>query len=132
MADQTPKTKHRLLRQATETMRERADRTARSGRPQRGKRLTRAVTAPVRGLRQVGRLPIWKPLRSKPARFIGRVLWPQYFRASWRELRMVTWPGRRQTRQLTGAVVMFSVVFGILVAAFDYGLDKLFKEVIIK
>jgi preprotein translocase SecE subunit len=45
---------------------------------------------------------------------------------------MVEWPNGKQTRALTAAVILFSVVFGVIVAAFDYGLDKLFKEVIIK
>lgn len=44
---------------------------------------------------------------------------------------MVTWPSRQQTRQLTFAVILFSIVFGILVALVDFGLDKLFKKVIL-
>jgi preprotein translocase SecE subunit len=45
------------------------------------------------------------------------------------ELRQVTWPDRKQSRQLTLAVVMFATVFGIVVAILDYGLDKAFKKV---
>jgi preprotein translocase SecE subunit len=132
MADQTPKKKGRLLRQATETMRERAERTASTTQQKRGKRIVHTAKAPLRGMRRLGHLPIWKPFKSRPVRFIGRVLFPRYFRASWRELRQVTWPNGKQTRQLTGAVIMFSVIFGMVVAAFDYGLDKLFRQVIIK
>jgi preprotein translocase subunit SecE len=60
------------------------------------------------------------------------VIVPRYFRNSWAELRRVTWPGRKETRQLTSAVLVFAVIFGILIATVDYGLDKVFKKVILK
>jgi preprotein translocase SecE subunit len=68
--------------------------------------------------------------RFKVLRFIGRILWPQYFRNSWKELRQVTWPTRRETWQLTLAVIIFSVIFGVLVAVVDYVLNKLFKQLL--
>lgn len=69
---------------------------------------------------------------GRPLGFIGRLIIPSYLRGSGRELQQVTWPTFKQSRQLTGAVIIFALVFGILVATFDYGLDKLFKEVIVK
>ncbi len=83
---------------------------------------------PLRALGQ----QIAKLGRFRVFRILGRVLLPRYLRNSWRELRMVTWPSRRQSWQLTYAVIVFSVIFGILVFAVDFGLDKLFKEIIIK
>ena len=65
-------------------------------------------------------------------RILGRILVPRYFRNSWKELRQVTWPTGKQSRQLTLAVIMFAVIFGVLVALLDYGLDKVFKQVLIK
>jgi preprotein translocase SecE subunit len=44
---------------------------------------------------------------------------------------MVTWPSRKQTRDLTIAVILFSIAFGAIVALVDFGLDKLFKKVIL-
>jgi preprotein translocase SecE subunit len=67
-----------------------------------------------------------------PGRFIGRILLPKYFRNSWRELRLVTWPDRGTSLRLTYAVIIFSVLFGIIIAIVDFVLDKLFKEFIIK
>jgi preprotein translocase SecE subunit len=64
-------------------------------------------------------------------RVVGKILWPSYFRESWRELKQVTWPTRRETWQLTLAVIIFSVIFGVLVAIVDFGLDKLFKKLIL-
>ena len=135
MAEQVEKKRSRRLKPAL-TMRERAERTAaQSGKPKRFGKTRRAIAAPFRKLgsvlRRFGRLRIWKPVRFV-ARIIGRVLFPRYLRNSWRELRMVTWPNGKQTRQLTGAVIAFSVIFGLFIAAFDYGLDKLFKQVILK
>ncbi len=78
------------------------------------------------------------PTRTKTAgkdsriKRIGRRIVPKYFRESWRELKEVTWPDRRQTVKLTFAVIAFATVFGIAIAIVDYGLDKLFREVLLK
>src|SRR5260221_7717813 len=117
-------------------MRERAERTsAQSGKPNRLRSFAKRLSSPLRlagrGTARIASMRIWKPFR-KPIRLIGRIIFPRYFRNSFRELRMVTWPNGKQTRQLTGAVIAFSVIFGLFVAAFDYGLDKLFKQVILK
>jgi preprotein translocase SecE subunit len=80
--------------------------------------------------------PIFRPVaklgRFKPFRIIGKILVPTYFRNSWKELRQVTWPGRKESLQLTLAVIIFAIVFGLMIALVDYGLDKLFKEVLLK
>ena len=124
MAEQTDKPKRRKLR-SVETVRERAERVAAENN--KPKREAKAPGVISRFFGATGALPIWRPVK-----FIGRFIIPSYIRSSWRELRQVTWPSRKQSRQLTGAVVIFSIVFGLIVAAFDYGLDKLFKEVIVK
>lgn len=68
----------------------------------------------------------------KIGRAIGSVIWPRFFRNAWAELRQVTWPGRRETWRLTMAVFVFSVIFAIIVGFLDFGLDKLFKEIIVE
>lgn len=67
----------------------------------------------------------------RPFRFL-RYLVPPYFRNSWRELRQVKWPSRKETIQLTLAVFAFAIVFAALVTLIDYGLDKLFKQIFLK
>lgn len=57
---------------------------------------------------------------------------PKYFVNSWREVRKVIWPTRRETWRLTLAVFVFSVIFGALVASLDKGLDEIFKKVVLK
>ena len=82
--------------------------------------------------RSVGRLlaVIFRPL--KPLLRPLRLLVPTYFINSWREVRQVSWPNRRETWRLTLAVFIFAIVFGAIVAAVDKGLDELFKKVILK
>jgi preprotein translocase SecE subunit len=82
-------------------------------------------------LKQIGHGLRWF-FRLKPVRFIGRMLGFSFMRGSWQELRLVTWPTKHEGRRLTTAVVLFSVVFGALIAVVDYGLDKLFKQLLLK
>ena len=128
MAEST-KPKRRLLRPAPQSVRERAERAGDNKDAKRKGKIRHWLAAPFRRL---ARLKLWRAKFWRPFRFIGRLLVPRYLRNSWRELRLVVWPTRRQTLQLTSAVVMFAIVFGAVVAAFDYGLDKLFKEVILR
>jgi preprotein translocase subunit SecE len=118
---------------SAETVREKAEKAVTDdAKPRRGRQLWRGFTAPIRLIgraiakvgRFLGRFVIF--------RFIGRVLVPRYFRNSWKELRQVTWPTRRESRQLTTAVVLFATIFGLLIAVVDYGLDKIFKQVLLK
>ncbi len=57
---------------------------------------------------------------------------PKFVREAVQELKGVTWPNARETYRLTMAVFIFSVIFAAIVGLLDFGLDKLFKEVIIK
>ena len=82
-------------------------------------------------LKQIGHGLRWF-FRLRVIRFIGRILGLSYLHGSWQELRQVTWPTKREGRRLTTAVIIFSVIFGALIAVVDYGLDKLFKQVLLK
>jgi preprotein translocase SecE subunit len=123
------KPKRRLKRAAPETVRERAAKAVEAnGKKIKPAREPRKVFAPFRAigrfLKKVGSFP--------PIRILGLILLPRYVRNSWRELRQVAWPGRRESLRLTSAVIIFAVIFGVLIAATDYGLDKVFKKVILK
>lgn len=114
----------RILRAKGETVREKVERTAAQVevKPRRLSATTKKAATPFRF---VGRI---LAKIARPLRFIV----PPYFRNSWKELRQVTWPNRRETLRLTGAVIVFSIAFGCLVAVIDFGLDKLFREVLLK
>ena len=124
--------KKRLVK-SPETFRERAVKASESNdRPKKTVKLKQTssrVTAPVLG--PVGR-GLGKVFNLKPFRIIGRILLPLYIRNSWHELRQVQWPKRREARDLTFAVLAFATVFGGVVAFVDYGLDKLFRNFLLK
>ena len=61
----------------------------------------------------------------------SRKITPGYIRLSIQELKNVTWPGRKETWRLVFAVFVFAVVLGTVVAALDYGLEKVLREIIL-
>ena len=72
------------------------------------------------------------PQKENPGFFTkSRKLTPRYFRESWKELKNVTWPGRKETWKLVFAVFVFALVLGVFIAVLDYGLDTLFRKVIL-
>lgn len=129
MAD-SAKPKRRMVRKA-ETVRQKTEKSA-VPKPEKKNGVFRLVLGYIAApFKWIGR-KLAKLGRFKVLRFIGKILWPVYFRNSWKELRQVTWPTRRETWHLTTAVIIFSIIFGVLIAVVDFGLDKLFKQLIIK
>lgn len=130
MADEQTTKKTRRLKAPTQTVRERAEQTAtKDAKPvsQRRSKIAKPFRATGRFFKKV-----FRPFRflRRPLRFLGKILGFRFIASSWRELRQVTWPDRRQTRRLTTAVLIFSVIFGAIVAGVDYGLDKLFRIIL--
>ena len=127
-----PKTKKRLVKDP-ETFRQRAIKATESSSATPRKHRIKAFFGTILG-------PVFRPVgralkfifNRQPFRFIGKIIFPAYFRNSWQELRLVTWPSWKQSRQLTFAVIIFAVVFGGMVAALDYGLDKAFRHILLK
>ena len=128
MADETDSKRPRVVKKA-ETVREKAEKAVENSKqPRRLHTTKRRVGAPFRAVgRGAKRLERFKPLR-----ILGFIIVPPYLRNSLRELRQVTWPKRRESFRLTFAVILFASVFGVVVAALDFGLDKLFKQVLLK
>lgn len=139
MADEQPSRKHRIVKNP-ETFRERAVKASeQTDQPSRKRRIASAPWRGLeavfrfigRGLKRLGKIGPFK-LIAKLLHYVGLVLVPPYLRNSWKELKQVTWPTTREARRLTGAVLVFALVFGVLVAVVDYGLDKLFRTVLLK
>ncbi len=123
-------TKRRVVKKA-ETVREVAEKSQQPAKPKKQGVLRLAGHYIAVPFKSIGR-PFKKLGRFKVFRILGLVLLPPYFRNSWKELRQVTWPNRRESWQLTSAVIIFSIIFGVIIALVDYGLDKVFKEVLLK
>jgi preprotein translocase SecE subunit len=117
------------IRKSAPTVRERAEAVRvkeETSRPNRLKATTGKVARPIKRLR-----PPSNPLTRGIAHAI-RFIVPKYFVNSWHEVRQVTWPNRRETWRLTGAVFVFAIIFGALVALVDKGLDEVFKKFVLK
>jgi preprotein translocase SecE subunit len=130
--NQESKPSKRRLRATSETVRERTEKlqteAAAPRKPSAIKAFIGGFFWPLRALgRQIAKLG-----RFRIFRWISYIFVPPYIRNSWRELRQVTWPNFRETYRLTYAVIIFSVIFGLIVFAVDSVLDKLFKELILK
>lgn len=134
------KPKRRRLRAAAPSIREQSEQAAaKADQPVQRSLIARIVRFPFLVIfwpfRMLYRYVIQPPFRYlnkfKFFRVIGYIFVPPYFRQSWRELRLVTWPNFRETYSLVIAVIIFSIIFGVIVALVDYGLDKLFRAVIL-
>jgi preprotein translocase SecE subunit len=129
-------TTKKRIRKGPQTVRERA-RDAASAKDKKPRRLRRAsgvAARPLKAVRRLGRKEYYLPLPdSRLGRFLNkrRSLVPRYFRESWQELRLVTWPGRKETWQLSLAVFIFAIVLGLAVSVVDYGLNNLFRKVLL-
>jgi preprotein translocase SecE subunit len=122
-----------------ETVRERAEKATAKAEAKD----TKANKRPVRSAAKVVAKPFKKPARAvswpfrlRPVRFVfrwvGRILWPRYFRNAFKELRQVTWPSRKDTWKLTFAVLLFAIIFGLLATLTDYGLDKVIRRIVFR
>jgi preprotein translocase SecE subunit len=117
------------LREQAELARSKSEST----KPKRIRKVTSKTGAALKKTR-LTRNPVTKML-ARLGRIILKVLrWivPNYFINAWREVRLVTWPTRRETWRLTLAVFIFAIIFGALVSGVDKVLDIIFKKVILK
>ena len=132
MADEETNAKAPRHIRRIETIREKTEKgIAENDKPKKIGPIRKVFRVIMKPLRPIGRALRWFG-RFRILRFIGYILVPPYFRNSWKELRKVTWPTRRESRRLTVAVIIFAIVFGVLIALVDYGLDKVFKRILLK
>lgn len=134
MAEKQDFTKKRVVKKP-QTVRERAAKADTTRKPRRIKRAGTTAIRPLKAIARTGRKEIYLPLPdNKAGRFLNkrRRVFPRYFALSVKELRQVKWPGRRETAKLTFAVFMFAIFFALIISLTDYGLDKLFKKLILK
>ncbi len=143
MADKEAKEPKKRIRKPgsakkTQTVRERTE-TAPKDKPRRIRKTARKISLPLGKVRHVGKKEVNVPL-PLPDNKAGRVLKkkvkfrivPKFVREAFVEVKLVTWPDRRQTINLTLAVFIFAVVFATLVGGLDYVLGELFKKLFVK
>lgn len=129
MSKKSDSTKQQSLRQNIDSN------TSKGKKNRRLKSGATTVSKPFKKVLRKGKSEYHIPLPdNKAGRILGKRvrIFPRYFRDSWAELRQVVWPDRKQTVKLTTAVIVFALVFGVAVAIVDYGLDKLFRILILE
>lgn len=121
------------IRKTPETVRERADRntTKKEGRT---RKLRGKIHRPLSVLRRVGRKeynPVPVP-NNKAGKVLGKRvrIVPKFFHEAWAELKLVTWPTKKEAARLTGAVIIFAVIFSIFVQVLDFLFSKLIKVIL--
>jgi preprotein translocase SecE subunit len=73
--------------------------------------------------------------KGKLAKFFRAIFKPfvalgRYVKLSWRELRQVRWPNRRQTWKMAISVVIYTAVFAAFIMLFDLLFTLLFNNVL--
>jgi preprotein translocase SecE subunit len=136
LAKVIPSGKGPRVRRSAPTLRERQVAAAAKKdeqKPRRIGRISAKASAPFKKLRLGQRAPFRVLARIfRPIKRVLAWLAPKYLINSWREVRQVVWPSRRETWRLTLAVFIFAIVFGAMVAGVDKGLDEIFKKVVLK
>lgn len=129
MADQ-PKSKRQL--KPAQSVREKAQQSqATIAKPKKSGKVTKKISSTYGTTAKILSKYKFFRITGKILKFIGLIIVPKYIRNSWQELKLVTWPSRKDSRRLTYAVLAFSIVFGALVATLDYGLNDLFKLILL-
>ncbi len=126
--------KKRKIRRV-QTVREKSEAAPKQVKTSKLRSAVRTAAKPVRTAHRVGKKEFYLHLPdNKVGRFLNkrRSAVPSYFRNSFKELRGVKWPSRKETTQLTIAVFVFAIIFGAIITVTDYGLDKLFKKLLLK
>ncbi len=135
--DKAPKVtvKRSITGKKTQTVRERA-KAEQTKKPRRLKTTAGKMKQPLSKARTFSKKEYHVvPLPdNKIGRFLGNKVYlvPRFFVNSFKELRLVTWPNRRETVALTFAVFIFAIVFASFVGLLDWGFGELFKRFILK
>lgn len=133
MAEESSESKKRVRKAPTK--REQSEQIrAKADSPKRIRSATSKLSKPADATKRTLKKEYYLPLPdNRFGRFFNkrRSLIPSYFKKSFAELKLVTWPNRRDTWRLTFAVFVFAILIGCTVAAVDKGLEELFKNIIL-
>lgn len=103
-----------------------------AAKPKRVRKAAEAATKPVGKASKVLTTE-YHLFGEKDSNFFtkSRSFIPKYFKDSAKELKNVTWPGRKETWRLVFAVFVFAILLGLFISLLDFGLEKLLREVIL-
>lgn len=135
MADDKATGKKPRVRKSPETVRERADKQTAKDHAPKGK-IKSKIVRPLSVLRKVGNKeyhPVPVPDNKAGKVLKKRVrLVPKFIREAWAELKLVTWPSKKEAARLTTAVLVFALAFSIFIQLLDVVFNRIVKEIFIK
>lgn len=121
-----------------ETVRERVNKGTKEPRI-RVRHTVKRVASPIkRPFKKAGDLRAKNYNIPVPDNKVGKVLTfrfriiPQFLVNAFKEIRLVVWPNRRETINLTLAVFIFAFIFASLIGIVDFGFSKAFEHFIVK
>jgi len=118
------------LKKTVETVRERADKVALKDTKPTSRKLPK-VNRPLSVLRRKTKKTMVS--RSKTVEKKRRFkVFPSFFPEAWTELKLVSWPLKKEAARLTGAVLIFATFFAVFVQLLDLVFNKLVKEIFLK
>lgn len=123
-----------VRRKKSQTVRERTQSSGKTTKRRQLKTKASAIKTPLNKASKTGKKEFHLPLPdNKAGRILGKRvrLIPGFIKNAWSEIKLVRWPNASETIRLTIAVFIFAVIFAIIVGLLDFGLNKLFKEVIL-
>jgi len=135
MADDKAAKKKPRVRKSPETVRERADKKTAKNNAPTGK-LRGKIYKPLSTLRNIGAKeyhPVKVPQKKGVHHLNKRVrIVPKFIREAWAELKLVTWPSKKEAARLTLAVLVFALAFSIFIQILDFIFNRIVKEIFIK
>lgn len=70
--------------------------------------------------------------KTKPKKFAkvrSKIRVPRYFKDSWREVKKVTWPTRKDAVKFSFAVIVFTAIFALFTSLLDFGFNQLVERI---
>ncbi len=139
MADKTDPKKKKAprIKKEPETIRQKAEKeSVKRTKPTKASKIKQKVNKPLSTLRKVAAKE-YHPIKApdkKGLRVLNKKVYfiPGFIKNSWKELRQVTWPSKKDAARLTFAVIIFSIFFAIFVQILDFLFSKLVKEIILR
>ena len=117
------------VRKPAETVRERAEKlTAKQDKSSSPK--SSKVNKPLSILRSVTKKKTGSRVGTQKSKRFRLI--PKFFPEAWGELRLVTWPTKKEAARLTGAVIIFAAFFAVFIQLLDLVFNKLVKEIFLK
>jgi len=133
-SDKKDSSKDKNQKKPKVSIRERNRKAAESKeKPKRIRKAAGQAKRPVSGAAKVLTKEFHLLPRKNEAGFFtrSRNVTPKYFADSFQELKLVTWPGRKETWKLVFAVFVFALTLGVFIALLDYGISKVFRDIIL-